>query len=108
MIEAGGRQGIVGVLRNLRALAGDLQHSDGTVLARNHIEDPHRQGTALIVAPDHECFEVTGFDRRRRPVQLACDKAGGSGLMLIELAPGVTLTEVEARTDAAFVAKVPE
>jgi acyl CoA:acetate/3-ketoacid CoA transferase beta subunit len=33
---------------------------------------------------------------------------GGSGLTLIELAPGVTLAEAEARTDAAFVARVPE
>ena len=38
----------------------------------------------------------------------ACDKAAGRGLTLIELAPGVTLAEVEARTEATFVAKAPE
>jgi 3-oxoacid CoA-transferase subunit B len=37
----------------------------------------------------------------------ACDKVGESGLTLIELVPGVTLAEVEARTEAAFIAKVP-
>ena len=33
---------------------------------------------------------------------MTCDKANGGGLTLIELAPGVTLGEVEAKTQAAF------
>jgi 3-oxoacid CoA-transferase subunit B len=33
---------------------------------------------------------------------LSCDKAKGGGLTLIELAPGVTLDEVKAKTGAAF------
>jgi 3-oxoacid CoA-transferase subunit B len=33
---------------------------------------------------------------------LACDKAGGGGLTLLELAPGVTLDEVTAKTGASF------
>jgi 3-oxoacid CoA-transferase subunit B len=33
---------------------------------------------------------------------MACDKANGGGLSLIELAPGVTLDEVRAKTAAAF------
>ena len=33
---------------------------------------------------------------------MACDKAKGGGLTLIELAPGVTLDEVKAKTAAAF------
>ena len=33
---------------------------------------------------------------------MRCDKAGGGGLTLIELAAGVTLEEVRARTGAAF------
>ena len=33
---------------------------------------------------------------------MACDKAKGGGLTLIELAPGVTLNEVKAKTAAAF------
>jgi 3-oxoacid CoA-transferase subunit B len=32
----------------------------------------------------------------------ACDKRGGSGLRLLELAPGVTLDEVKAVTEASF------
>ncbi|KRE15813.1 succinyl-CoA--3-ketoacid-CoA transferase [Bosea sp. Root381] len=33
---------------------------------------------------------------------MACDKANGGGLTLIELAPGVTLDEVKAKTAASF------
>jgi 3-oxoacid CoA-transferase subunit B len=32
----------------------------------------------------------------------ACDKKGGSGLTLLELAPGVTLDEVRGKTEAVF------
>jgi 3-oxoacid CoA-transferase subunit B len=32
----------------------------------------------------------------------ACDKRGGSGLRLLELAPGVTLDDVNALTEASF------
>jgi 3-oxoacid CoA-transferase subunit B len=31
-----------------------------------------------------------------------CDKRGGTGLKLLELAPGVTLDDVKARTEASF------
>ena len=31
-----------------------------------------------------------------------CDKAGGSGLTLIEIAPGITLEDVIAATDCSF------
>lgn len=34
------------------------------------------------------------------------DKAGGTGLTLIELAPGVELSEVEAKTEAAYTTKL--
>jgi 3-oxoacid CoA-transferase subunit B len=34
------------------------------------------------------------------------DKAGGTGLTLIELAPGVELSEVEAKTEAKFTTKL--
>jgi 3-oxoacid CoA-transferase subunit B len=33
---------------------------------------------------------------------LACDKKGGGGLTLIELAVGVTVDEVRAKTEATF------
>jgi 3-oxoacid CoA-transferase subunit B len=32
----------------------------------------------------------------------ACDKAGGTGLKLIELAPGTTLEEIRRKTEATF------
>jgi 3-oxoacid CoA-transferase subunit B len=32
----------------------------------------------------------------------AIDKAGGSGMTLIELAPGVSLDEIRAKTEASF------
>jgi 3-oxoacid CoA-transferase subunit B len=35
-----------------------------------------------------------------------CDKAGGSGLCLIECAPGVSLQEIERKTEAAFVVAI--
>jgi len=38
---------------------------------------------------------------------LTCDKAGG-GLRLVELAPGVSLEELRAKTGAGFEAAVPE
>jgi 3-oxoacid CoA-transferase subunit B len=37
----------------------------------------------------------------------ACDKAGGTGLSLIELAPEVTLDEVRSKTDASFSVRLP-
>jgi 3-oxoacid CoA-transferase subunit B len=34
------------------------------------------------------------------------DKTGGSGLTLVELAPGMELSEIEAKTEARFTLKL--
>jgi 3-oxoacid CoA-transferase subunit B len=47
-------------------------------------------GAAVVdlVITDHAVFEI--------------DKAGGTGMTLIELADGVTVDEVKAKTEASF------